>query len=470
MIVKSISRKLLALKPRTALAWICFAGMLARLFVAFYQGDAIRELPGVYDQLSYHTLALQVVSTHTFTFPSAWWPMTRPGEPTAHWSFLYTLYLTAAYLLFGPHPLIPRVLQAMVSGVLHPWLSWRIGRRLFGSATGLASAAISSIYSYHVFYAGSLMTETFYIIAILWAIDLVLSLSDTSLDSRDTRHLWWLLGLAFGTAVLLRQLIIFLIPVMMGWLWWTLKSQSFRSKLMGSLSTLAVVVAMIIPWTVRNYYAFGKFVLLNTNAGFAFYWANHPIHGREFIPILPADGPSYGELIPTGLRTLDEASLDRALLREGIGIVIRDPKRYLELSLGRAREYFKFWPSADSSLPSNVARLASVAWFLPLAILGIGTDMTRARKAPVSGQEGSVLLYLFAGTYTVMHLLSWALIRYRLPVDAVMTPIAALGLCALAGRFTKEPTYLHWWGGQRKIVAAPKSRQSLHATINRIQE
>ena len=47
----------------------------------------------------------------------------------------------------------------------------------------------------------------------------------------------------------------------------------------------------------------------------------------------------------------------------------------------------------------------------------------------ISSFEG--LLILFALVYTALHLLTWALIRYRLPVDAVLVPFAAFSLCHL---------------------------------------
>ena len=45
------------------------------------------------------------------------------------------------------------------------------------------------------------------------------------------------------------------------------------------------------------------------------------------------------------------------------------------------------------------------------------------------------LLYLFMVIYTLIHLLSWALIRYRLPVDAILILFAALGLVELVTRY-----------------------------------
>jgi hypothetical protein len=45
------------------------------------------------------------------------------------------------------------------------------------------------------------------------------------------------------------------------------------------------------------------------------------------------------------------------------------------------------------------------------------------------------LLYLFMFVYTAIHVLSWTLIRYRLPVDAVLIVFAAYGIAYLLNRF-----------------------------------
>jgi hypothetical protein len=45
---------------------------------------------------------------------------------------------------------------------------------------------------------------------------------------------------------------------------------------------------------------------------------------------------------------------------------------------------------------------------------------------------------LFVALYTLVHLLSWALIRYRLPVDAVLLVFAALAVERVAGRWVGE--------------------------------
>ena len=45
--------------------------------------------------------------------------------------------------------------------------------------------------------------------------------------------------------------------------------------------------------------------------------------------------------------------------------------------------------------------------------------------------EYVVLLFLFGTTYSAMHLISWANVRYRLPVDAVLILFAGYGLANL---------------------------------------
>ncbi|MEA1978569.1 MAG: hypothetical protein U9N80_11800, partial [Chloroflexota bacterium] len=195
---------------------------------------------------------------------------------------------------------------------------------------------------------------------------------------------------------------------------------------------VAIIVMAIIPFTVQNYARFERFVLLNTNAGFAFFWANHPIHGASFIEILPDDGPSYQELIPAELRHLDEAALDQALLKRGLGFVTQEPARYALLSLSRIRSYFKFWPSPNSGVISNLSRILSFGLMLPLMLYGLYLAIRRNLSWPV------VLLLLFMLIYTGIHLLSWALVRYRLPVDAVWLVFAGLAISDLWIRLSSD--------------------------------
>jgi Dolichyl-phosphate-mannose-protein mannosyltransferase len=438
-----------ALAGRHSLLIIILLGVGVRIGAALYQGNSVTSLPGVFDQISYHKLAVRVLGGHGFSFETGWWPATPANQPTAHWSFLYTLFLSATYFAFGINPLVARVIQCILTGVLQPLLAWRIGGRLFGPRVGLVSAALTAFYGYFVYYSAALVTESFYILAILWILDISTVLAASSNHPGGLKQLrpWVYLGLASGVAVLLRQVFLLIVPVVLAWICWRSicqhqsESGSWKKLVIPLLHRLVLVstllVASILPCTIRNYLAFGQFVLVNTNAGFAFFWGNHPSHGTQFIPILPGDGSRYGVLIPDELRTLNEAHMDRALLRRGIAFVLNDPTRYVLLSISRAGEYFKFWPSQDSGAPSNLVRVLSFGLCLPFLLSGVLIalfhTLCREQNIEPHSRPAAVLLLLVSGIYGLIHLLTWTLVRYRLPIDAILMPFAALSMVSAYG-------------------------------------
>lgn len=419
----------------------------ARLAVAVVEGDTVEALPGIFDQISYHTLALRILGGYGFTFATAWWPITAAGTPTAHWSYLYTLFVTVIYALMGPHPFVVRVIQVLAVGFLMPYLTYRLAKRVVPepespNAThwvALAAAAWTAAYAYFIYYAAALMTEAFFMTGVLWSLDCALRLADgrQAVGEPAARGpaswlTWAELGLAMAITTYLRQVFLIFVPALLAWLVviafaaapGTLRervSSAGRRLAGGFLIALGLLAVLITPATLFNYHQFDRFVLLNTNAGYAFFWANHPIYGDHFVAILPGS-ISYADLIPPDLRPLDtnEAALESALMQRGVGFVLADPARYIRLSLSRIPVYFLFWPSSDSGLLSNLARVASFGLALPFMVAGLvlwWADWRRPERQAIV-LRGS-LLVLFGLVFSLIHLLSWALTRYRLPVDAV---------------------------------------------------
>ena len=426
------------------LPFILTVAVLLRVAIALAMGDTVVALPGIFDQVSYHNLALRVVGGHGFSFGELWWPITPADAPTAPWSFLYTLYLSLVYILFGPHPLAARIAQAVIVGVLHPYITFHIGEKLFSKTVGLVAAGITAVYVYFFYYGAALMTEPFYITAILFSLYFGIRLSE-NLDRKLDTNLGVSLGISLGITVLLRQVFLLFIPFLFLWIWIVRIRRRVELPLLPSLVSILLTIAFILPASLYNYSRFDRFVLLNTNSGYAFFWGNHPIHGTKFIPILPTE--TYQEMIPEEVRSLDEAALDQELLKRGIQFVTDDPGRYLLLSLSRIPPYFMFWYSADSSTLSNISRIGSFGLFLPFMLYGLWLSV----KANTGAQGNRFLnllfspqglLMLFAVVYSGVHILTWTLIRYRLPVDAVLIPFAGLALAELAQRILKTRPHL----------------------------
>jgi len=416
-------------KTKKIFAGIIIVSVLLRIAAAFYLGNTVEILPGTFDQLSYHRLALRVINGYGFTFGEVWWPITKANAPTAHWSFLYTLYLAFVYIIFGPNPLIARIIQSVIAGFLLPFLTFKLGKFLFTEKVGLVAAGISAIYIYFVYYAGTLMTESFYILSILSSLYLAMRLVEINQGENAKAKYRYaiLLGMTLGMAALLRQLIILVIPFIFLWVWWSGRITG-RKSLIPVLAVVGIIIGLLIlPFTVYNYLRFDRFVLLNTNAGYAFFWGNHPIYGTQFEPILPPEMGTYQDLIPEDLLHLDEAALDTELLGRGIRFVLDDIPRYALLSVSRIPPYFMFWPSPESSVISNFSRVFSFGFFWPFMLIGlIYAPFSKFLNQKLRLEAPLMLIYMFILIYAAIHILTWTLIRYRLPIDAITIIFAAL--------------------------------------------
>ena len=275
----------------------------------------------------------------------------------------------------------------------------------------LVGAGLAAVYGYFIYYNVALMTETFFIVLVLFSLYLSLELKE-----KPTLARWVLLGLALALAGLLRQTILLFAPFLLLWLFWELKKAGVRRWYV--TVPVVVIILMIAPWTIRNYLVYHQFLLLNSNAGYAFFASNNPNLGTDWrndVVVVP---------VPEELEGQNEAELDRALTRKGIQFILADPQRYLWLTLDKTLEYFKFWPSSDSSRISNLNRVLSFGLYLPFMLLGLFLSFWRWRNF--------VPLYLFIVIHTGIHLLSWPAPRYRLSVDAVSMVFAGLALLELA--------------------------------------
>ena len=457
------------LKPKNPLLVILLVSVGVRCLVALFYGDIVDAPPLLTDQRSYDGLAMSILRGEGFSFPQPWYPFYfPPGTPTAFWSFLYSLIVAGVYAIFGPHPLAMRLFQAVAGGLLLPAMVYRLTHTLFSLSPilppsrsrrlPLIAAACAAVYGYFIMYAATIMTETFTLVALLWSLEVALRVGA---DLRAGRPPSWglilQLGLSLGLATLLRQSVLPWVPVLFLWLLLNVytytrshartlslapslsRSPSLSSLLLRLLVAGLILVACIAPFTYRNYRVYGEFLLLNSNTGYAMYSAQHPMHGTSFREFDAAP-------LPSGLEGLNEAQMDRVLLRQGFQFILDDPGRYLLLSLSRVRAYFEFWPTRDTTLFHNLGRVGSFGLFLPFMLYGLYLNLkstsrrvgesaanqrvgeSRLTQYAVRITEPSSLLYLFLVFYSLMHILTWAMVRYRLPVDAVLLPFAALAL------------------------------------------
>jgi fumarate reductase subunit D len=116
----------------------------------------------------------------------------------------------------------------------------------------------------------------------------------------------------------------------------------------------------------------------------------------------------------------------------GIGFVLEDPGRYALQTVDRLRNYYRFWPEPSSSTIANVSRVLSFGLYLPFMLYGL---LLSKRNRCCAHQV--ILIYLYIAVYSAIHLLSWAMHRYRLPVDAVVMVFVGLALLDIFQRMSR---------------------------------
>ena len=86
---------------------------------------------------------------------------------------------------------------------------------------------------------------------------------------------------------------------------------------------------------------------------------------------------------------------------------------------------------------SNISRVGSFGLLLPFMVYGMFLSWKDFIKGSFVARPDILFLFVFVGIYTAIHLLSWALIRYRLPVDAIFLLFASYGILDIVKRALK---------------------------------
>ena len=383
--------------------WILLVALLLRVAAAFLLGNTVSGLSGAQDEVSYSMLGHRYAEGYGLTFPSNWYPWIKADAPQSYYSATMSLMLASIYMLFGYQPLIARLIMALL-GTAVVGLIYLLARQTFSERVALLAAAIAAVYTYLIFYSATLVTETPFIFCILSALYLA-----NQLARSPTWWKWGALGIVLAISVLFRMAVVFFVPILLLWVIW-----QQRRQIIYAVIPLVFIVLAILPFSLHNYRLWGEFLLLEAQFGHVLWNGNHPEHQGNFHPFIVFD-------IPEEVLALDnDVLITNALLHRGVENVLNDPGHFVLLTLTRLRELFKFWPTADSLPLSNLLRVISFGILWPFCVAGLIMSRRRWRElTPIL-----LFLVIHIGVYSV----TWTMIRYRVPVDAVLIPFAAISI------------------------------------------
>jgi 4-amino-4-deoxy-L-arabinose transferase-like glycosyltransferase len=216
------------------------------------------------DGYFFHWVGRAVAEGHGYVNPTELF-FHGHSVPTATHPPLYTLVIAAVTKLGITGDEAQRALGC-VFGAVTIALVGLLGRRVAGAAVGLVAAALAACHPLLIAADGALMSETLY--GLLIALVLL-----AAYRLRDEPSTWRAvaLGAAIGLAALTRPEALLLLPLLLvpRWRWFAV--------------ACVATALVVLPWTIRNWAAFDRPVLVSTNDGVTLAGSNcgPAYHGRD---------------------------------------------------------------------------------------------------------------------------------------------------------------------------------------------
>lgn len=370
------------------------------------------------------------------------------GYPTAFWPPGYSLLIAALYVVFGEHILAAQMLN-VVLGTATVALVYLLGRRTAGHTTALVAATLVAFWPSLIFFTGVTLSEIAFTFFALLGVYLMVVASqalvtgEASPEAPDRRTssfelrtslyrrvlLLLLVGLVVGFAALIRGQALLLPLVVIPY--WLCSSERWPS-IAGRLALVAIgMMAIVLPWTIRNAIQLDSPVLISTNAGVDF-WIGHHANAEGNFGATGGDPLvfSHPELDPVAR----EVRVNSDGFRKGLRFAATHPAQ--ELLLPFKKFFWLYYNdeeglkwneshSAQRFLPAAVRQVfytvSNVYYFTVLALVVLGFRRWFSVREP-----GRVLLISLVAYWTLVHLVFFGDARFHTPIMPVVALLAAL--------------------------------------------
>lgn len=360
--------------------------------------------------------------------------------PTAFYPIGYPLFLAAIFRIvraFGVDG--TNESYALVYGIVHAFLGAatvylvaRIARRIASPRAAVAAAALVALWPNLIGYTASANLETLYLFLLAAAILVLLPALD---DAPVTTTRLVAAGAILGAAAQVRPLVALAIPGVL--VAFRRRPERWRAAIVHTLVITATMVAILVPWTVRNAVVMPEPVPVTTGTGDALCISRYPGSNGRFVFASPGCvHPTDGQLSAAAEIDRNRENTERALR-----FVRAHPVEEVELWFRRARAAFRddhesrlaleavvdgryvdpIWPNSSAR---RAADLVADGWYYAVVVLALVAFPSFLRGV----RAGPALITSAVVSAAIVPILLFGDPRYKVPMLPFLAVIAAQGL------------------------------------------
>jgi 4-amino-4-deoxy-L-arabinose transferase-like glycosyltransferase len=320
----------------------------------------------------------------------------------------------------------------VVLGTLLVVAIYLLGRAWFGPKIGLLAGIVAALEPTLVAYSHYLWSET------LCALLLAAALLGVVLAARGGSRIAAIAaGLSFGLATLTREVALPVAAVCACWLAWKARPGEKRLAVANGAILLAATVAVVLPWTIRNYRLFHRFVPVSTIGWMAIAEGN-TLDAEHWFREPPKVAALRAE-VAQGKDEIERDAIARRWALDRIGAeqpswVFEKLLRNTALLLSPdSNLLLKLREGAYGSVaPARIRCLEAASLLIFIATLGLAC----LGLAGASPDARALALSIFA-IVLALHVVSNAVSRFRVPWMPLLIVLASVAAVDVAGSFRR---------------------------------
>jgi hypothetical protein len=411
-------------KALTSLALILVVAFVARVALAVDQALKIPSAALASASFDQETGSIaSSMATHK-GFSS---PFRKETGSTAWLTPVYPLLVAASFKLFGLRSLASFYFLVALNILFSTAVCapiYLVGVRVAGVATGALAAWLWALFPGAIMVPFEWIWDTS-LSALLAA--LLLSATLEVADSEEWRY-WCGYGLLWGLALMTNPALGALLPFLLAWsaIRASKREQAPGVALRKPALTLALAVLCCLPWTIRNYSVFHRFIPFRTNFPFELYIGNNENYATDhpqFPPPVTKERETVRYIHMGEIPFMDEE------MRKAKLFIASHPRKTLILAADR---FAAFWTGAPFALD---VFLSTDSWL-------VRTVLLCATLSGIGALAGIVVLFwrrspfafplaVYPLVYPLVYYITHTSLRYRHPLDPIVLLLTAVSVAAL---------------------------------------